>query len=208
MWRCLSIILLCSQLVSQTGPANRDYFPSVSLDENSESSDLMKKRYSEALRALDEPSLMSEPSNESYRFLWLRTFNHPVAIRVNINHDGTSLLTTKVSDGKGGYKLGKLIVNRKRRLTKEQTSWFLDRIKELGFWDLPAYEKQTEETGSNGEKTVTVNLDGSHWILEGIKDKKYHVVDRWSPENGPVHTLGIVMLIDLANLRLLYQDVY
>ena len=206
------MLLLCSQLVGQTGPAHRDYFPSVSLDERSESSDFKKKWYSEALIALGEPSLASEPatsgSNESYRFLWLRSFHHPVAIRVDINHDGTSLLTTKVSDGKGGYKPGKLIVNRKRKLTKEKTSWFLDRIKELGFWDLPTYEKQAEETGPNGEKTVTVNLDGAQWILEGIKDKKYHVVDRWSPENGAVHTLGIVMLIDLANLKLLYQDVY
>jgi len=212
MWRYLLVLLICGQLVGQTGPANRVYFPSVSLDEDSHSSDVKKKWYSEALRALDEPSLASEPagsaSNESYRFLWLRSFHHPIAIRIDINNDGTSRLTTKVSDGKGGYEQGKLIVNRKRRLTKEQTSWFLDRVKELGFWDLPAYEKQTEETGPNGERTVIVTLDGAQWIFEGIKDKKYHVVNRWSPANGAIHALGIVMLIDLANLKLLYQDVY
>jgi len=206
------MFLLYAQLAGQAGPAKPDYFPSVSLDEESRSSDSKKQWYSEVLRTLDEPSfaaeLESSGSTESYRFLWLRSFHHPVAIRVDINHDGTSLLTTKISDGKGGYEPGKLIVNRKRRLTKEQTSWFLDRTRELDFWSLPTYERQIEQIGPNGEKTVTVQLDGARWVLEGIKDKKYQIVDRWSPENGAVHTLGIIMLIDLAKLKILYQDVY
>jgi hypothetical protein len=201
-----------SSTAGKTIPVNRDYFPSVRLDENPQSSDLIKKRYSEALLALDERPLVTEhpgtAANESYRFLWLRTFNHPVAIRLDMNVDGTSLLTTKVSNGQGGYDPGKLIVNRKRHLTKQETSWFLEGVKEVGFWNLSTYEKPGEQTGPDGEKTVMVHLDGAQWIFEAIKDRQYHVVDRWSPENGPIHILGTMMLIDLAHLKLLYQDVY
>ncbi len=49
---------------------------------------------------------------------------------------------------------------------------------------------------------------GAQWLAEAVKDGQYKVVDRWSPEKGPIHTLGIVMLIDLAKLKLLYQEVY
>ena len=26
--------------------------------------------------------------------------------------------------------------------------------------------------------------DGSQWVLEGVRDNRYHIVDRWSPENS------------------------
>ena len=29
-----------------------------------------------------------------------------------------------------------------------------------------------------------VGVDGAQWIFEGVKDSTYHVVDRWSPDNG------------------------
>jgi hypothetical protein len=51
-------------------------------------------------------------------------------------------------------------------------------------------------------------LDGAQWILEGVKNGKYQVTDRWSPEVGPIRNLGIMMLIDLAKLKLLYEEVY
>jgi hypothetical protein len=52
-------------------------------------------------------------------------------------------------------------------------------------------------------------LDGAAWVLEGVKQGRYHIVERTSPETGdPIHKLGIMMLIDLAHFRLLYQDVY
>jgi hypothetical protein len=112
--------------------------------------------------------------------------------------NGTSTLTTKITSGEGGYKPGKILVNRKRPLTQDETAGVIARFNELGFWDLPAYEKPHE----------SVDLDGAQWVLEGVKDGKYHLTRRWSPANGPVRTLGIVMLIDVAKLKLLYQDVY
>lgn len=119
--------------------------------------------------------------------------------RLDVKPDGSSLLTTKISSGQGGYEPGRLIRNSIRKLSKEQTERFLARIEELQFWSLPTKE---------AEEPNVINLDGAEWVLEGTKDGDYHLVDRWSPDKGAVHALGIIMLIDLAKLKLLYQEVY
>jgi hypothetical protein len=187
------------------GSANADptiYFPPGTLDGTEQSSHFKEQWYSGQLRALKEPSLWElskTQKTQTYRFLWLRSFDHPISVRLDIRQDGTALLTTKATSGQGGYKPAALIMNKTRALTKEQTSWALDRINEVGFWGLATYEKPKEGV---------VNLDGAQWILEGVKDGKYQVTDRWSPENGPIHTLGLMMLIELAQLKLLYQEVY
>lgn len=174
------------------------FFPDGSLDEDAVHGDW----YTKHLKALHEPSLWESSKTQktqTYRFLWLRSFHHPIAVRLDLKLDRRSLLTTKISSGHGGYEPGRLIKNRRRELNKEETDWFLGRIEELKFWSLPTKEP---------EEPNVIRLDGAEWILEGIKDGEYHLVERWSPDKGAVHALGIVMLIDLAKLKLLYQDVY
>jgi hypothetical protein len=201
-----AFLLFGSANASQTA-----YFPPGTLDGTEQASHFKEEWYSGQLRALKEPSLWElskTQKTQTYRFLWLRSFHHPISVRLDIRQDGTGLLTTKATSGQGGYKPGALVMNKTRALTKEQTTWALDRINEIGFWGLPTYEKPKESVGANGEKTVEIGVDGAQWIFEGVKDGQYQVTDRWSPENGPMHTLGIVMLIDLAQLKLLYQEVY
>ena len=106
---------------------------------------------------------------------------------------------TKVGDGQGGYPPGKLIENRTQRISKQQTQWFLDEVKELKYWGLPTREQ---------ENPNIVQLDGARWIVEAVWNGTYKIVDRWSPEKGPIKTLGLSMAIDLAGMKLLYQDVY
>jgi hypothetical protein len=92
-----------------------------------------------------------------------------------------------------------LLRNTTAKLTKDQTEWFLDAVDNFGFWKLPARRDPKDEIG----------VDGARWIMEGSKDGRYHVVDRWSPPaDDPIHSLGTTMMINLARFRLLYQDVY
>ncbi len=193
-------IFVCSTfLVAATlsfGQAS--FFPDRSLGKDNPHPDW----YSKHLNALHEPSLWESSKTQkaqTYRFLWLRTFHHPIAIRLDVKPAGNSLLTTKISSGQGGYEPGRLIRNSTQKLSKQQTAWFLARIEELQFWSLPTKE---------AEEPNVINLDGAEWVLEGTKDGDYHLVDRWSPDKGAVHALGIIMLIDLAKLKLLYQEVY
>jgi hypothetical protein len=157
--------------------------------------------YSKHLIAMREPSLWEvsrqDSTAEVFRFLWLRSFHHPISVRLTVRKDGTGILTSKETDGKGGYAPGKLIRNLAATLSKEQTAFFLDRVEAFGLWKLAM------------EKLGTTGLDGAEWIIEATKGGRYHIVDRWSPPaNDPVHALGTTLMINLAHFRLLYQDVY
>ncbi len=37
-------------------------------------------------------------------------------------------------------------------------------------------------------------MDGSQWVLEGVRDGRYHVVDRWSPESGLYRETCLILL--------------
>jgi hypothetical protein len=178
--------------------AQDNYFPKDALSSYDRVAASRARWYSDQLRALDERSLLeaaNNPSVQSYRFVWLRTFHHPVTVRLDIRVDGTGELTSKIASGAGGYKPGKLIENKSRILSKEQTNKFLDQVKDAGFWELPSYEEN-------------FGVDGSQWIIEGVKDGKYHVVDRWTPAKGPVRDLGAALAFTLAELKIPKDELY
>ena len=195
------IILVTLVLLGVLGAhAQEPYFPKGAFSDDSRSDLFKAEWYSTYLKALSEPSLqqlVSNPSSESYRFVWLRTFHHPVVVRLDIRPDGVGELTTKVSNGSGGYTPGQIIQNLSRPLTREQTNMFLARLGKDKFWELPGYEN----SGRGGE-------DGSQWIIEGMKDGKYHVVDRWTPSEGPVRELGLTLAVGLAELKIPKDDLY
>lgn len=170
-----------------------NYFPATMVDK------FRAQWYGSFLNAFREPSLWERskqsPVAQSYRFTWLRTFHHPVVIRIDVRPDGICELTAKVGLGAGGYDPGMLIRNETRPLTREQSEWFLNQVN-LEFWNLP---KEDAKTGG---------LDGSQWVIEGVKNGQYHIEDRWSPDAGPIHDLGLAMAIGLADLRIPKDEIY
>jgi hypothetical protein len=192
----LVLAIVC--LFGPADPTQLKYFPNGVLSADRRTDEFIQKWYSEQLAALREPSLWESSKTQqtqSYRFLWLRTFHHPIAIRVDVNSDGTSRLTTKITSGAGGYAPGKLIKNSTVTLSKEQTDWFIRKIELHRFWQLPA----AQETGGN---------DGAQWVVEGIKDHAYHIVDRWTPRDGDVRAIGLVLINDLAKLDIAPGELY
>src|SRR5215472_5131568 len=186
------LVLLAILLNSSGAVAQTRYFPPRSLDDDSRSDEFRSHWYSAALKALDEPSLWELSKlqkGESYRFLWLRSFHHPVAVRIDVRSDGSSQLVTKMTSGAGGYEPGQLTKSTSIGLTKVQTDRFLNKLKKHAFWEL---EPQNRESGG---------CDGAEWIIEGVRDGSYRIVLRWSPMNGPVRDLGLFMLKDLARLK-------
>jgi hypothetical protein len=173
------------------------YFPDASLDLRRDH--FKRDWYSAQLDALQEPSLyqMAKASNsESYRFLWLRTFHHPVAVRVDVKPDGTGMLTVKITTGAGGYRPGTISENRSQLLSKKQIATFLAMVDDVQFWKAP--NPVDDQRGT----------DGSQWIIEGVKDGRYHVVDRWSPTSGVARQLGSLMVFDLAKLTMPKDEIY
>lgn len=173
------------------------FFPKSSLDLGGD--DFKAKWYSTQLRALREPSLSALATNtkaESYRFLWLRTFHHPIAVRVNLQADGSWMLITKVASGAGGYSPGALTTNTSRLLTAQEAQSLRSKVENDGFWSAP--NPVNDQTGT----------DGSQWIIEGAKAGRYHVVDRWMPKDGPARNLGQFLVFDLAKLSIPKNEIY
>src|SRR4051794_4648903 len=114
--RTLWLALVAITAFSIQGHAQ--FFPKSSLDLRGD--DFKAKWYSAQLHALQEPSLLTlakQEHAESYRFLWLRTFHHPISVRVDLQADGSWNLVTKVASGAGGYSPGSLTTNTSRKLT-------------------------------------------------------------------------------------------
>jgi hypothetical protein len=129
--------------------------------------------YSKPLSDIGQPLLCSQPvpaHKEWYRFMWVPTFGHPAFLRVDIESDGTAILLTHVWSGAGGYEWGKS-VKKARKLTPEEQSNLFETLADIGFWTLPSQVERPPNV---------LVLDGTEWLIEGVKDGKCHVVARYS----------------------------
>ena len=158
------------------GGCSTSYFPAGSLDPTSSDLDnFVNDWYSAHLSAMSEPVLVPKPDRRTYRFTWLRSFHRPIAIRVDATSEGATLTAVEL-DGAGGYDPGKELRRIERKLDPGVLTELEALLEHHKFWSLPAREER-------------LGLDGAEWIVEVATDR-YHVVVRWSPEEGPVRAIG------------------
>ena len=167
------VVLTLALLSASTAGAKERSFAVRPFDSSQQLDDFRIAWYSKHLAAMDEPSLWRTPPNtEIYRVLWLRTFDAPMVFRLIIKPDRSSKLVTKRTNGQGGYEPGRVVINKATQIDKEETQILLATLVRIKFWGA-----QTNETGLGG-------FDGARWIIEGVKNGKYHVVDRWAVANS------------------------
>ncbi|MFY9559591.1 MAG: hypothetical protein WAQ52_05090 [Terriglobales bacterium] len=153
--------------------------------------------YSACLSMLREPSLWAaskDSRRQTYRFLWLRTWDQPISIRIDRNADGSGTLTLKVATSSVGCEANKLQTSRTKNLTKEEFASVVDQFTTSGFWTAAPTEH------SSGK-------DGADWVLEGAMDGQFHAVKRWSPQKGSVRQLALLIL-RLSDFRVAEDRVY
>jgi hypothetical protein len=175
------------------------FFPATAFGTNVENNQEWIDLYSRYLEGFKEPSLFegTRPSiSQSYRLLWLRSFHKPVSVRLDVGNDGVGELTIKLGSRPGVSFVDGPVDQNVRRLTKQETDRFLRQIDALGFWDLAPQE---EPVGGP---------DGARWLLEGVRDSRYHAVHRWTPKGGAVRTLGLELAIDLGKLKIPAGQIY
>lgn len=139
---------------------------------------------------MDEPSLfgMSKSSfQETYRFLLLPSFGKPICIRLTILDDGTGELVGKMTNGSGGGPPGILVHDATLKVTKLQVEDFRKKIESIGFWDMKT-------------RTSIFGMDGERWIMEGIRNGKYHIVDRWTTDTKEIR-IPALTLVHLAKMN-------
>ncbi len=145
--------------------------------------DFVSDWYGKHLNAMQEPSLVSpgDFDKEVYRFLWLRTFNRPIAVRVERSFERANLIVTELS-GAGGYEPGNVL--RRETISITDKSWcdFIAMLEVSRFWEL------------GGPNMDEQGLDGASWILEGVREGRYHLVERWSPQDGDYRKYCIFLL--------------
>lgn len=122
--------------------------------------------YAGALAAMSEPSLV-EHRGEVLRFLWLRTFHRPMAVRLAWQPGGC-LVVLSILDGRAAESLG--------------SPWRRDStVTDAARCD--AVRASLMAAGFAQPQPPNVRKrDGSEWVFEGNGASGYHVVARWSPE--------------------------
>lgn len=142
-----------------------------------------QKWYGEQLMELGEKRIWRQvPSDKfTFRFIWLRTFHHPICVRLEHNDDGRTMLYGKELNGAGGYKPGKLIVDSAQEISDEEYKKLRAKIDSLQFYQLPTELKDD------------LGADGAQWIFESNDKGRYHVIDRWCAQ-GEIQNLGIALL--------------
>ena len=136
--------------------------------------------YSKHLRAMREPSLSCGTTAHVYRFTWLRTFHHPVAVRITANDSGASLVAVELN-GAGGYEPGTELRRKETSIAPSELKKVQRALVDAGFSSLTATEDNS-------------GFDGSEWIIEVLDNDQYHVISRWSPQTGVVHEIGLRFL--------------
>lgn len=161
----------------------QDYFPARAFSDRADWSSESGSSYSKYLKALEEPSLFSLKSYqgvECYRFTWLRSFERPVALRVDVDKSGVAIMAIKVSDHPDDKSPAKIVKDEIKVLTEEQLQQ-LRRLFRREFFKEPSH---IEDQG----------VDGARWIIETVNSGRYHVVSRHSPNEGPVRQIGDFLL--------------
>jgi hypothetical protein len=126
--------------------------------------------YSKILDGMNEPSLFERKSDRnvvSFRFLWLRSFHNPIAVRIEETPNGIKGRLVRL-DGRSGYHPGQVAEEREFLMTAEQWKTFEQLISTAGFWGMSSPEYP--------------GFDGSEWIIEGLRGGTYHVVKCWTPQ--------------------------
>jgi hypothetical protein len=171
----MSDLLLFAFLVFSASPSNQtqtDVFAAADTVTGAPPiNDFKREWYSKHLIAMGESRLPEGPG-QTFRFLWLRSFDHPIAIRVACI-ERTCKLTARRLGGRGGYEPGSLVERKARTLSERESARFRALLTEVQFWGQQPPDER-------------IGLDGAQWVLEGRRGQDYHVWEVWSPEtSGP-----------------------
>ncbi|HEX8736177.1 MAG TPA: hypothetical protein VF721_12690 [Pyrinomonadaceae bacterium] len=169
------------------------YFPKNAFAEEwAGADDFRNDWYGEYLRWMGEKSLLdaSDGGAEIYRFFWLRSFDRPIFMRVERRGNRIKLFTKELSAPQ--------TVSRNYSRNLDRTEWceFLKLLRQADYWNLPTSQRVD-------------GVDGAQWLLEGVRENRYHLVDRWTPQTGEFREACIYLLrLSGVEIDKLGEDLY
>lgn len=151
--------------------------------------------YSQVLNSCSEPVLFNYKGEEEiYRFSWFRSFHSPVVIRIQKKGFSFHFSAKVLQEGYEDVP-DEVIDSTERFMNFFEWHVFKEKLGKAGFWQLPV--EDTEEQG----------MDGAQWVMEGIQNGKYHVVERWSAGSSNFGD-ACRYLIAISDLGIQKEDIY
>jgi hypothetical protein len=153
----------------------------------------------------NEPPVLpvDDPDVEIYRMTFIPTFFNPIKIRVEKRKADYILIAKRLS-GQGGFEVGTLKTERRRLLKAAEWQQLIALLTQAGFWDMPYTDKEREPK-EKGE--LEICLDGSEWVLEGVKHGRFHAVNRYCPDVRSFQAIG-GYLAKLSGLGIKERELY
>jgi hypothetical protein len=163
------------------------YFPPSAHSPEAQADSFLALWYTRALVAMHEPPLygaQAPPGVVVWRFIWLRSFDPPVAIRITNSPRRCSIVATALGnvitpeppqDSSGAVYITDIL--RFGPITRRDSSLrspveCTHAIQSIpGFWAAPGEDSRT-------------GIDGANWVFEALEQGRYHVVTRWSPDSA------------------------
>ena len=185
------VVLLTAALAVSLLVGGPKYFPPGALSPDQKSDTFRDRWFSQHLEALEEPVLYKAGPLGGFRFTWLRTFHHPIAIRISPLGGSSYQLTATELGGAGGYAPGQVVRRTQRTLSPAEFAQALKLLRDPKLWS-----SGVEPSG----------LDGGEWIVESTEGG-YRVASQWSPTEGLVRAVGVEFL-RLADLHIPPNEMY
>lgn len=131
---------------------------------------LLEQYFSKILYSLNEPILYNNLSDEKeiYRIILIKG-SYLFVARVEKDINSCSLQIKKTSRPTD-RTVGKYVLDSVYTISKIEWNNFIELINKSKFWHKTALCNH-------------VGYDGSYWVIEGLKENKYHYLIRWSPRN-------------------------
>lgn len=144
--------------------------------------------FAEYLHFFDEPSLLPAIQDRtvvSYRFeSWMRRGSQILVVRLSLNPDGSARVVTVDQSGNPAA-----VHRTERSAPAVEVKKFLELIEKANFWSTSTMRNDQREA-----------YDGVPWVLEGLREAKYHAVIRDDWPSSPSNELLRYLTIDLAKV--------
>lgn len=152
----------------------------------------------------ETPALPIDDVNvESYRITIIPTFFKPIKIRVE-KHNGEYRIVAKRLSGQGGFDAGTLEVEKSRALKDSEWRHLMSLLAASQFWEMSYLEKEPKP---NEKGEVEICLDGSEWVLEGVRNGEFHAVNRYCPTDKRFQAIGL-LLTKLSGFKIKERELY
>jgi hypothetical protein len=146
------------------------------------------------LADLREPSLFEAAKNAnvvSFRASYFSPVpTREIAIRLNVNAEGSGQITAAVSKGtESGVR------RTQNDVSVADVNRLLQLLAKVEFWSISSTEDDEKKTGAASRKTYV--MDGSYWMVEGVREGLFHYVYRQNPKPSAITEIACTLAKDL-----------